>query len=211
MFKPYGMDQNATIREYPDFPLRVSIMAKLVYSTIMSLDGYTADENGNFDWCVPDEEMFAFINNLEREVGTYLYGRRMYETMVYWETHGATEEDSPSERDFTEIWRAADKIVYSRTLMEASSARTTIEHEFDPEAVRRMKQTSGHDVSVSGPDLASQMMAAGLLDEMHLFVAPVAIGGGNPALSRHFDSNLELLNANFFASGDVHLHYRTSR
>jgi dihydrofolate reductase len=185
-------------------------MAKLVYGTIMSLDGYTADENGNFDWSVPDEEMFAFINDLEREFGTYLYGRRMYETMVYWETYVTTDDDSPSVCDFAEIWRAANKIVYSRTLTEVSSDRTTIEHEFDPEAVLRMKQTLGHDLSVGGPNLASQMMAAGLLDEMHLFVAPVAIGGGNPALSSHFYSNIELLNVDRFASGDVHLHYRTS-
>jgi dihydrofolate reductase len=183
-------------------------MAKLVYATIMSLDGYTADENGNFDWSVPDEEMFAFINNLERDVGTYLYGRRMYQTMVYWETYEAADDDPPYIRDFTEIWRAADKIVYSRTLTEASSARTTIENEFDPQVVRRMKLTSGHDISVGGPDLASQLMAAGLLDEIHLFIAPVAIGNGNPALSSHFNSNLELISVDRFASGDVHLHYR---
>jgi dihydrofolate reductase len=183
-------------------------MAKLVYSTIMSLDGYTADENGNIDWCVPDEELFAFINDLERDAGTYFYGRRMYETMVYWETYEATADGTHVERDFAEMWRATNKIVYSRTLAEASSVRTTIEHEFDPETVRRMKQASGHDLSVGGPNLASQMMAAGLLDELHLFVAPVAIGNGNPALSRHFDAHLELLSADRFASGDVHLHYR---
>jgi dihydrofolate reductase len=182
-------------------------MAKLMYTTIMSLDGYTADEIGNIDWCVPDEEMSAFINDLERECGTYLLGRRMYETMLYWENYEATDEDSPAERDFTELWRAADKIVYSRTLTEVSSARTTLEHELDPDAVRQMKQTSGHDLSVSGPNLASQMVAAGLLDEVHLFVAPVAVGGGNPALSHHFASKLDLLNVDRFASGDIHLHY----
>jgi len=176
----------------------------------MSLDGYTTDENGNFDWCVPDEEMSTFINVLERECGTYLLGRRMYETMLYWETYEATDDDSPAERDFIEIWRAADKIVYSRTLTEVSSPRTTIEHEFDPNVVRQMKQTSGHDLSVSGPNLASQMMAAGLLDEMHLFVAPVAVGGGHPALSRDFGSDMQLLNVDRFASGNIHLHYRTN-
>jgi dihydrofolate reductase len=183
-------------------------MAKLVYATIMSLDGFTTDENGNFDWCVPDEELATFINDLERDIGTYLLGRRMYETMVYWETFEATDDDTDAERDFTEIWRAADKIVYSRTLTDVSGARTRIEHEFDPDAVRRMKQTLGHDISVSGPEIASQMMAAGLLDEVHLFVAPVAVGGGKPALSRHYNSDMELLNVDRFASGDVHLHYR---
>lgn len=185
-------------------------MAKLVYTTIMSLDGFTADEKGNFDWCVPDEEMSVFVNDVERECATYLLGRRMYETMLYWETYEATDEDSPAERDFIALWRAADKIVYSRTLTEVSSSRTTLEHELNPDAVRQMKQTSGHDLSVAGPNLASQMMAAGLLDEMHLFVAPVAVGGGTPALSHHFDSHLELLNVDRFASGDIHLHYRIS-
>ena len=184
-------------------------MVKLVYATIMSLDGYTADENGNFDWGVPDEEVFAFINDLEREFGTYLYGRRMYETMVYWETFEAADDDPLSIRDFVEIWRAADKIVYSRTLTAVASTRTRIEHGFDPEVVLRMKETLGHDISVGGPNLAGQMMAAGLLDELHLFVTPVAIGGGNPALSSHFSSNLELLGVDRFASGGVHLHYRT--
>jgi dihydrofolate reductase len=184
-------------------------MVTLVYATIMSLDGYTADENGNFDWGVPDEEVFAFINDLEREFGTYLYGRRMYETMVYWETFEAADDDPLSIRDFAEIWRAADKIVYSRTLTAVASTRTRIEHGFDPEVVLRMKETLGHDISVGGPNLAGQMMAAGLLDELHLFVTPVAIGGGNPALSSHFSSSLELLGVDRFASGDVHLHYRT--
>jgi dihydrofolate reductase len=185
-------------------------MANLRYATIMSLDGFTADENGNFDWCVPDEELSAFINDLERDVGTYLLGRRMYETMLYWETYEATEDDTPAERDFSEIWQAANKIVYSRTLTEVYSPRTTIESKFDPDVVRRMKQSLGHDISVSGPEIASQMMAAGLLDEVHLFVAPVAIGGGKPALSRHYHSDMELLNVDRFASGDIHLHYRIS-
>jgi dihydrofolate reductase len=185
-------------------------MAKLVYATIMSLDGFTADEDGDFSWCTPDEEMFAFINDLERHFGAYLYGRRMYETMVYWETNGAADTDSLTERDFAEMWRAADKIVYSRTLTEVSSAKTTIKHEFEPDAVRQLKESLGHDLSIGGPNIASQMMAAGLLDEIHLFVAPVAIGGGNPALSRDFASKLELLNVDRFASGDIHLHYRVN-
>lgn len=210
MSKPYDKDADVTIREDPDLTPTVTNMAKLVYATIMSLDGFTADEDGDFSWCTPDEEMFAFINDLERHFGTYLYGRRMYETMVYWETNGAADTDSLTERDFAEMWRAADKIVYSRTLTEVSSARTTIKHEFEPDAVRQLKESLGHDLSIGGPNIASQMMAAGLLDEIHLFVAPVAIGGGNPALSRDFASKLELLNVDRFASGDIHLHYRVN-
>jgi dihydrofolate reductase len=185
-------------------------MAKLVYSTIMSLDGYTADENGNFNWSIPDEELFAFVNDLERDSGTYFYGRKMYETMVYWESVEPEDDDTPAIRDFTALWRAADKVVFSKTLNEVSSSRTRIEHEIDAEAIRRFKETSEHDISVGGPNLAGEMMAAGLLDEVHLFVAPVAVGGGNPALSQHYDKNLELLDVRRFASGDIHLHYRTS-
>ena len=133
----------------------------------------------------------------------------MYETMAYWETYETTNDDPLSIRDFVEIWRAADKIVYSRTLTAVASTRTRIEHGFDPEVVLRMKETLGHDISVGGPNLAGQMMAAGLLDELHLFVTPVAIGSCNPALSSHFSSNLELLGVDRFASGGVHLHYRT--
>jgi dihydrofolate reductase len=176
----------------------------------MSLDGYTADDNGNFDWAVPDPEVFAFINELERGFGTHLYGRRMYETMVYWETFDAAEDQPPYIRDFAGIWRAAAKVVYSRTLEMVSSSRTRIEREFDAGAVRRMKQTAGHDVSVGGPDLASQAMAAGLVDEMHLFLTPVTVGGGTPALGDRFHSDLELLGVDRFVGGVVHLHYRTS-
>ncbi len=184
-------------------------MAKLVYSTIMSLDGYTADDNGNFDWAEPDPEVFTFINDLERGFGTYLYGRRMYETMVYWETFDAAEDEPPCVRDFAEIWRDAAKVVYSRTLGEVSSTRTRIERSFEPEAVLQMLETSGLDISVGGPNLASKAMAAGLINEMHLFMTPVMVGGGTPALSHHFHSNLELLDMDRFASGVVHLHYRT--
>jgi dihydrofolate reductase len=185
-------------------------MAKLVYSTITSLDGYVADENGNIDWAEPDAEVFAFINDLERGFGTYLYGRKLYETMVYWETFDATGDQSPGERDFAAIWLAATKVVYSRTLGEVSSARTRLEREFDPGAVRLMKETSGHDISVGGPDLASQAMAAGLVDEVNLFVTPVMVGGGTPALPAHFRSKLELLQVDRFTGGVVHLHYAIS-
>ncbi len=183
-------------------------MAKLVYSAIMSLDGYTADADGNFEWGAPDPEVLAWINDLERGLGTSLYGRRMYETMVFWETFEAAGDEPPEVRDFGEIWRAADKVVYSRTLGEVSSARTRIERSFDPGAVRRMKETAGHDLSVGGPDLAGQAMAAGLIDEVQLFVTPVTVGGGTPALAVRFRSDVELLGVDRFASGVVHLRYR---
>jgi dihydrofolate reductase len=184
-------------------------MSKLVYSSIMSLDGYTADKNGDIRWGMPDDELSAVINDLERPIGTYLYGRRMYETMVYWETFEADDNDSPAIGEFGEIWRAAHKVVYSTTLADVTSARTRLERRLDPQVVARMKGAVGHDMSVAGPDLARQMMAASLLDEIHLYVTPVVLGGGNPALSSEFDSRLELLSVDRFASGVVHLHYRT--
>jgi dihydrofolate reductase len=184
-------------------------MAKLVYSAIMSLDGYTADDSGNFDWGEPNPEVFTFINDLERGFGTHLYGRRMYETMVSWEKFDVAGRP-PYIRDFAVIWQAAAKVVYSRTLGVASSARTRIERAFDPEAVLRMKETAGQDLSVGGPDLASQAIKAGLVDEMHLFLTPVTVGGGTPALPGHFPSGLELLRTDRFEGGVVHLHYRTS-
>ena len=157
-------------------------MAKLIYSAITSLDGYVADEEGNFDWSAPDEEVHAFVNDLERQVGTYLYGRRMYEVMVYWET-AATRDDQP-QQDYAEIWQAADKIVYSRTLETTSSARTRVEREFDSAAVRKLKSSAQQDISVGGPNLAAQAIRAGLVDECHLFLSPVVVGDGNPALPR---------------------------
>ena len=185
-------------------------MAKLVYSAIASLDGYTADESGNFDWAAPDAEVHAAVNELERGIGTYLYGRRIYETMVFWETVDASDEPAVF-RDFAEIWRAAEKVVYSRTLHAASSARTRIEPEFEPEAVRRLKQSSPHDLSVGGPELAGQAIAAGLVDEIQLFLTPVSVGGGTPALPRGLRSTLELVDVNRFAGGVVQLHYRVRR
>ena len=186
-------------------------MAKLVYSAIASLDGYTADVSGNIDWGAPDSEVFRFINGLERNIGTYLYGRKMYEAMVYWETFDATDDHEPLEvRDFTEIWRAAAKVVYSRTLGTVSSERTRIERLFDPAVVLHLKESARDDLSVGGPELASQAMTAGLVDEMHLFVMPVRIGGGTPALPKQVQQQLELLGVNRFLSGVVHLHYRIS-
>jgi dihydrofolate reductase len=186
-------------------------VAKLVYSAIMSLDGYTADESGNFDWAAPEPEVFACINDLERDYGTHLYGRRMYETMVYWETFDASDDQPPLLRDFAVIWRAASKVVYSTTLETASSSRTRIERAFDPGAVLEMKGASGHDMSISGAALAGQAMAAGLVDEMHLFLIPVTVGGGTAALPRRFDAQPELLGVQRFTGGVIHLHYRTSR
>ena len=182
-------------------------MAKLVYSAITSLDGYTNDEKGNFDWSTPDAELFQFINEQERGFGTYLYGRRMYDTMVYWETFEGSDDESYL-RDFSEIWRAASKIAFSRTLGTASSARTRIEPAFDTAVVRQLKQTSAHDISVGGANLAGQAIEAGLVDEMHLFITPVAVGGGTPAHPAHLHSRLELLGDDRLASGVIHLHYR---
>src|SRR5919112_2031569 len=148
-------------------------MAKLIYSAITSLDGYIADQDGNFDWAVPDEEVLAFVNDLERPVGTYLYGRRMYELMVGWETDPSAAEQSPRSRDFAEIWQAADKIVYSRSLETASTSRTRIERDFDPEAVGHIKASAGPDISVSDPNLAAHAFRAGLVEECHLFLTPI--------------------------------------
>jgi dihydrofolate reductase len=186
-------------------------MAKLVYSAIASLDGYVADENGNFDWAAPDEEVHAFVNDLERKVGTYLYGRRMYEVMRYWETAHAVTDQPPVMRDFAEIWKAADKIVYSNTLEAVSTARTRIERSFDPEAVRRMKTQAERDLSVGGPELAAQALGAGLVDECHLFVTPVVVGGGKRSLPRNVRLELELLDERRFGSGMVYLYYHTRR
>jgi dihydrofolate reductase len=184
-------------------------MAKLIYSAITSLDGYVADEDGNFDWAAPDEEVHSFVNDLERPVGTYLYGRRMYEVMAPWETAHTFADRRPVMQDFAQIWQAADKIVYSKTLETVSSARTRIEPEFDPEAVRQMKAQAGRDITVGGPDLAAQAIKAGLVDEFHLFFVPIVVGGGNQALPDHVRLKLELLDERRFGSGVVHLRYAT--
>jgi len=183
-------------------------MAKLIYSAIMSLDGYIADEDGNFDWAAPDEEVHAFVNDLERPIGTYLYGRRMYDVMRYWETAPTDAGQQPVMRDYARIWQAADKIVYSKTLATASTTRTRIEKDFDTDAVRRMKATATRDISVGGPHLAAQAIRAGLVDELHLFVVPIVVGGGNRALPEHARLRLQLLEERRFAGGVVHLHYR---
>jgi dihydrofolate reductase len=177
----------------------------LVYATIGSLDGYTADAAGKFDWAEPDQEVFAAVNDIERGIGTYLYGRRMYETMLYWET-ASLDGQPPAERDFTEIWRAADKVVYSSTLQATSSARTRLERCFDPDAVRALKEHG--TVSVGGPGLASHALRAGLVDEYHLFVTPVVVGGGTPVFPAGARARLELTDERRFAGGVVYLRYR---
>jgi dihydrofolate reductase len=185
-------------------------VAKLIYSAITSLDGYIEDENGNFDWAEPDEEVHRFINDLVRPVGTYLYGRRMYETMVGWETDPALAEQSQVMRGFAEIWQAADKVVYSTTLEAASTARTRIEREFDPEAVRQMKAPAARDLAVGGPELAAHAFKAGLVDECHLFLTPIVVGGGKQSLPDDVRLELELLDERRFGNGVVHLHYRNT-
>jgi dihydrofolate reductase len=182
-------------------------MGKLIYAAIASLDQYVADADGGFEWAAPDEEVHAFVNELERPIGTYLYGRGIYEPMVYWETVDITGP-SAAAREFTEIWRSADKIVYSRTLQEVSSARTRIERTFDPAAVQRLKQSSEADLSIGGANLAGQALRAGLVDECHLILAPILVGGGKRALPDQLTTRLELLDERRFTSGFVQLHYR---
>jgi dihydrofolate reductase len=183
-------------------------MAKLIYSAIASLDGYVADADGKFDWAEPDEEVHTFINELERPVGTYLYGRRLYEVMIAWETMDIADQP-PSMQLFAEIWRVADKIVYSTTLEAPSSARTRIERAFNPEEVRQMKASEGRDMLVGGPGLAAQAFETGLVDECHLFVAPAIVGGGKQSLPDNVRVSLELVDERSFGNGMVYLRYRT--
>ena len=183
-------------------------MARLIYSAIMSLDGYVADAAGIFDWAAPDEEVHTVVNDLERPVGTHLYGRRMYEVMAIWETMHNVTDQPPVVQDFAQIWQAADKIVYSTTLETVASARTRIERVFDPDAIRQMKATADRDLTVGGPGLAAQALKAGLVDECHLFLTPIVVGGGTPALPTGVRLELDLLDERRFAGGVVHLHYR---
>ena len=185
-------------------------MAKLIYSAIASLDGYVEDEEGNFDWAAPDDEVHAFVNGLERPIGTHLYGRRMYETMVAWESVNTGTDQPAVMRDFAEIWQAAEKIVYSRTLQAVSSARTRIERDLDPDAVRRLKETSTADITIGGPELAGQALALGLVDECHLLLGPIVVGGGKRALPDNIRIELELIDERRFRNGVVSLRYRLS-
>jgi dihydrofolate reductase len=181
-------------------------MGKLFYSVLGSLDGYFEDAAGRFDWAAPDEEVHAFVNELERSIGTFLFGRRMYETMVFWETV-PTEGEPAAFVEYAELWRAAEKIVYSRTLEAPSSERTRIDRELDPAAIRQLKASSAADISIGGGELAGQAMAAGLVDECHLFVFPVLVGGGKPSLPGNVRTELELLDQRRFESGVVYLRY----
>jgi dihydrofolate reductase len=184
-------------------------MGILVCTGITSLDGYVADEEGNFDWSVPSDEVHTFVNDLERSVSTYLYGRRLYEVMLAWETMHLDDDDQPAVmRDYTALWQAADKIVYSSTLAEPRSRRTRIERSFDPEAVRALKQATAGNLSIGGPHLAAQAFTAGLVDEVHLFVSPVVVGGGTRFLPDGLSLNLELKDEYVFRNGVVYLSYR---
>jgi dihydrofolate reductase len=182
-------------------------VGKLIYSALMSLDGYVADTDGKFEWAAPDEEVHAFVNDLERPVGTHLLGRRMYDVMIAWETMDTVDEP-PAIQDFAEIWESADKIVYSKTLARVSSARTRIERDFDPDAVRELKATAARDLSVGGPHLAAQAFKAGLIDECHLFLSPIVVGDGTQAFPDG-RLKLDLLEERRFGNGTVFLRYRT--
>jgi dihydrofolate reductase len=185
-------------------------MAKLIYSAITSLDGYVADKDGNFDWAAPDEEVHAAINDLERRIGTYLYGRRMYEVMLAWEDPDLVAGEPACMKDYANIWRSADKVVFSRSLADVPTLKTRIERDFQPDAVRTLKASAEYDVSVGGPELAGQAIAAWLVDEIHLFVNPILVGGGTQSLPDDVRLNLELVEERRFASGVVHLHYRVA-
>jgi dihydrofolate reductase len=186
-------------------------MARLIYSALLSLDGYIEDAQGNFDWAAPDEEVHRFVNDLERPAGTHLYGRRMYETLQVWETEPALAADSPLMRDFAEIWQAADKIVYSRTLESVPTRKTRLERDFDPEAIKRLKESVEEDILIGGPGLAAHAFRSGLIDECQLFLTPVIVGGGKPALPADVRLELELLEEHRFGNGMVFLRYRAKQ
>jgi dihydrofolate reductase len=182
-------------------------MGNLIYSAITSLDGYIVDAEGDFEWAAPDEEVHAFVNDLERPVGTYLYGRRMYETMAVWDDSAAVAGWSAAAQDFATIWQAAEKVVYSRTLETAPTRRTRIERDFDPEAVRQLKEGADRDVTIGGAEIAGQALAAGVVDEVQLFLNPIVVGGGSRALPDGVRVALELLDERRFAGGVVYLRY----
>jgi dihydrofolate reductase len=185
-------------------------MAKLIYSMLTSLDGYVADETGNFDWATPDDDVHSFANDLTRPIGTHLYGRRMYDVMVAWESDDMLVEQPPPIHEFATLWKAADKIVYSRSLESPRSARTRIERDFDPEAIRRLKATAEADISISGPELAAHALRAGLVDEIAFFLNPIVVGGGNAALPSDVRIGLEMIDERRFANGVVYVAYRTT-
>jgi dihydrofolate reductase len=186
-------------------------MAKLIFSAITSLDGYIEDEHGDFQWAAPDEEVHQFVNDLERPLGTYLYGRRMYETMRYWETAHTLAGQRDASSEYTQIWQSAEKVVYSTTLPEVSTAKTRLERAFDPNAIAQMKATSERDIGIGGPGLAAHAFAVGLVDECQLFLTPVVVGGGKAALPDHERFDVELLDEKHFGSGVVYLRYHVLR
>lgn len=183
-------------------------MARLIYSAIASLDGYIEDMDGRFDWAVPDEVVHTYINDLERMAGIHLYGRRMYEMMMGWETDPSIAATSAAARDFAAIWQNAEKIVFSTTLDAVTTRKTRLERVFDPEAIRRLKATAECDILIGGSNLAAHVFKAGLVDEIHLFLAPVAVGGGKPALPGDLRLDLRLLDERRFGNEMVFLHYR---
>lgn len=183
-------------------------MAHLIYSAISSLDGYIEDPDGKFDWAMPDEEVHRFINNLERAAGTYLYGRRMYETMRVWETDPTLAAQSELLRDFAELWQAADKIVYSKTLEAVSTRKTQIERNFDPEAIRQLKEAAEQDILIGGPAVAAHAFRSELIDECQLFLTPIVVGGGKQSLPNNVRLDLELLEERRFGNGMIFLRYR---
>ena len=183
-------------------------MARLIYVSNVSLDGYIEDEHGSFDWTAPDDELFTFITDLVRPVGTYLYGRRMYDTMALWETDPALAAQSELMADFANVWQAASKVVYSTTLDAVSTANTQLERAFDPASVRAMKASATSDLTIGGPELAGQAIAAGLVDECHLLIRPIVVGGGKPALPSGTRADLDLLDARRVGSGVAYLRYR---
>jgi dihydrofolate reductase len=184
-------------------------MAKLIYVSNVSLDGYIEDADGNFDWTAPSDEYFAFITDVVRPVGTYLYGRRLYQAMAVWETMPALASQSELMGDFANVWQSAEKVVYTTTLDAVPTAKTSLVREFDPDAVRTLKATATSDLIVGGAELAAHAFKAGLVDECHLFVLPVIVGGGKPSLPTDIRVELELLDERRFASGAVYLRYRT--
>ena len=184
-------------------------MAKLIYAIQTSLDGYVNDEEGEFGWARPDAEVHSFFNELERPTGTNLYGRRMYEVMRYWQDPPGLAEAPPHIREFAEIWKAADKVVYSRSLDSVSTQRTRLERDFDPESIRRLKESAAADLSIGGPTLAAEALRAGLVDELHQVIYPVVVGGGTSWLPDGLSLELEPLDERRFSGGAVHLHYRT--
>lgn len=185
-------------------------MARLICTGITSLDGYINDEQGNFDWSAPDEEVHAFVNDLERPIGTYLYGRRLYEVMRFWEDAHTQPDAGPVFLDYAQLWQAAEKIVYSSSLEAATTARTRVERTFDPKAVQALKDTADRDLSVGGPHLAAHAFRAGLVDEVQLFISPVAVGGGTRFLPDGVRLDLKLVEQQRFANGVVYLRYHTA-